>query len=458
MKRKRPVIPTLRRLGSRAARLLAFLPAMFVLAVPSVLYADPIQVGTAATPVRQVGSIDCNGNPGTGSFGLMKVSRTGDSLEVDVELTGARANTSFSIELWESDPDCYPDNNGNTGVVISTDSSGNGTATVNLSLPHPSLGGSTLGDGAGTDQLVMALDDTFSSGGGDSYAAGPISIDFTDTNRPPEVSAGYDTSGNSSSGAYVEGSVFDDGKKEPVVNTWSKVSGPGVATFDDPHSTSTHVSFDKLGTYTLKLSAYDGEFTGTDTVIVEVKDRYEVELKSWIPQSTTADPFVLAPTNFPNAAIPLMGSPLRECFESEWDGTANGSVRVLSSRFTGDNHDDYGQFASQRSPRDARIASYLEFEWDGSQMRVTDSSKWFGTTRRYVTIQTRDGGSKECQQAARADTATVPDVQMIAPNKFKLVVKGYDPLTPRDANQLSSVIGDACTVTPLLCPPLASLL
>jgi hypothetical protein len=446
-------IPKLRfKRGGRIARLASLFTAALVISIPQVLYADPIQTGTKATPIRQVGSIDCQGNPGSGNFGVMKVSRAGNSLDVDVELTGARANSSFTIELWESDPGCYPDNNGNTGVVITTDGSGSGSASVSLTLPHPSLGSSTLGDGAGTEQLVMALDDTFSAGGGDSYAAGPVSIDFSGENRPPQVNAGYDTSGNSANGAYVEGSVFDDGKLDPVITTWSKESGPGGVTFDDASSLATHVSFSKLGTYVLKLSAYDGEHTASDTVQVELRDSYRVELKSWIPQQQIVDPFVVVPTRFPNTAIPYMGDQLKECFQAESDGTSTGYVDILSSKFLGDNHTDYGQFNERRGNKDARIGTSIDFRWDGTSIVDVNTDQWAGITQRIVTIRAKDGSAKDCYHTGRAALPPTPEVT-VSGNTFTMKVKGYDPLTPRNAGQVIAVVDELCRNERALCIP-----
>ena len=58
----------------------------------------------------------------------------------------------------------------------------------------------------------------------------------------------------------MQGSVTDDGLPNPpatVTDTWSQVSGPGTATFTDPSSPTTTVSFDSAGTYVLRLTADD---------------------------------------------------------------------------------------------------------------------------------------------------------------------------------------------------------
>ena len=69
----------------------------------------------------------------------------------------------------------------------------------------------------------------------------------------------------------VWGSVTDDGLPNPpgmVTATWSKISGPGTATFrtvyPDYSVLSPIVQFDQPGSYVLRLTAFDGELTAYD--------------------------------------------------------------------------------------------------------------------------------------------------------------------------------------------------
>jgi K319L-like, PKD domain/Fibronectin type III domain len=73
--------------------------------------------------------------------------------------------------------------------------------------------------------------------------------------------------------ATLSGSATDDGLPNPpaaLTYTWSKVSGPGTATFANSHAASTTATFSVGGIYTLKLTAKDGQLSGTDTVVVTV--------------------------------------------------------------------------------------------------------------------------------------------------------------------------------------------
>jgi len=98
------------------------------------------------------------------------------------------------------------------------------------------------------------------------------------TNKPPEVIAGADRSivvSPDSSGPYpvaLEGKVEDDGLGGDTLSiTWSKVSGPGSAEFENAKAAKTNVSLSVEGTYQLRLTADDGSAGSGDDVIVVVR-------------------------------------------------------------------------------------------------------------------------------------------------------------------------------------------
>ncbi len=90
-------------------------------------------------------------------------------------------------------------------------------------------------------------------------------------NAAPAVGAGADQTVTLPATGTLTGSMTDDGRSGAVVTTlWSQASGPGVATFGTPTSTTTTVGFTAAGTYVLQLRADDGELSATDTVSVVV--------------------------------------------------------------------------------------------------------------------------------------------------------------------------------------------
>jgi hypothetical protein len=58
---------------------------------------------------------------------------------------------------------------------------------------------------------------------------------------------------------------------ENLIISWTKVSGPGPVEFADPSKVNTTATFTVPGTYVLRLTANDGQFTVSDDVTVVVQ-------------------------------------------------------------------------------------------------------------------------------------------------------------------------------------------
>ena len=108
---------------------------------------------------------------------------------------------------------------------------------------------------------------------------GPI-FSFLADNAPPSVNAGPDISTFLQEGQRtgpVSGTVTDDGAIQPYTVTWSVVGQPSDAdstlpdaVIADPAAEQTMVTVFAEGTYVLQLEAYDGEYTGSDTMTIIV--------------------------------------------------------------------------------------------------------------------------------------------------------------------------------------------
>jgi hypothetical protein len=77
----------------------------------------------------------------------------------------------------------------------------------------------------------------------------------------------------------LAGTVTDDGKPDgqPLVITWSKVSGPGTVTFANANAASTNATFSLPGVYVLALSANDGDVSTDDLIQITVNRAPAVE-------------------------------------------------------------------------------------------------------------------------------------------------------------------------------------
>ena len=92
-------------------------------------------------------------------------------------------------------------------------------------------------------------------------------------NTAPVVDPGVDQIVSVSDGAFLDGSVQDDGQPAPpgvTTTLWTQVNGPGTATFADASSIDTTASFSTNGTYILRLSAYDGALSSSAEVTITV--------------------------------------------------------------------------------------------------------------------------------------------------------------------------------------------
>jgi DUF1680 family protein len=90
-------------------------------------------------------------------------------------------------------------------------------------------------------------------------------------NFAPSVTAGVDRVVVLPGKTYLQGTIKDDGKAKAVPTVaWSKQSGPGEVTFEDAAAAKTTARFSALGDYVLKLTADDGQLSGSDTLRVTV--------------------------------------------------------------------------------------------------------------------------------------------------------------------------------------------
>ena len=175
----------------------------------------------------------------------------------------------------------------NQTVSLANSASLDGTVTDD-GLPDPPATVTTLWDtvsGPGTvtftdDSMVDTLA-TFSATGvyvlrltaddSDLTANDTVTVTVIPNNQPPTVDAGIDQIISLPDDAMLDGTVTDDGLPTgTVVTTWSLFSGPTAVTFADASAVDTTVSFSQPGTYVLRLTADDGEYSVNDDVTITV--------------------------------------------------------------------------------------------------------------------------------------------------------------------------------------------
>ncbi len=106
------------------------------------------------------------------------------------------------------------------------------------------------------------------------------------TNAAPTVDAGPAQTITLPAAALLAGVVTDDGLPQGATLTvaWTKVEGPGTVTFAAAAAAATSATFSGPGTYTLRLTASDTQFSPFDDVVITVN----------APSPTNAAPSVTA--------------------------------------------------------------------------------------------------------------------------------------------------------------------
>lgn len=87
-------------------------------------------------------------------------------------------------------------------------------------------------------------------------------------NEPPVVDAGVDQEITwAADSVYLDATVTDD-PRDSLTYSWSKLEGPGDASFFPSDTEDTTVTFSTSGTYILQLSASDSKLSSTSTVAI----------------------------------------------------------------------------------------------------------------------------------------------------------------------------------------------
>ncbi len=144
-------------------------------------------------------------------------------------------------------------------------------------------------------------------------------------NQPPVVEAGPDQVIGFEEPLALTGLVSDDGLPEgaPVHHVWQQIYGPGTVTFDNPAQTRVTARFGRQGTYVLRLSANDSQFTTDDEVTVIVLPRNQPP--SVYPGSTAN--IVFGTPHTLNATVTDDGNPVNGRLSVAWS-VASGPGEV----------------------------------------------------------------------------------------------------------------------------------
>ncbi len=156
-------------------------------------------------------------------------------------------------------------------------------------------------------------------------------------NQPPIVSAGPDTTLQwPEDSVALAGSVSDDGLPEPQLSVgWTQLDGPGAALFTDAKSATSRVRFPSPGTYTLRLTASDGDLSTSDDTLITVMPINQppqvtagADLRIQLPTDSVTLVGSVTDDGLPNAAPTLAWSQVSGPSDATFDTTATASVHV----------------------------------------------------------------------------------------------------------------------------------
>ena len=204
--------------------------------------------------------------------------------------------------------------NGGRFIYRTATNASSGSSTANIALPYwvrLSRNGNSFtaqiapdANGApgtftalGSAQTIAMSTNSFvgiAATSGSTTAAGSVVIDKlaitpNPANLGPLVNAGADVAISPTESAELRGIVSDDARPAPpgtLVTEWRKISGPGTVSFENAFGISTNASFSAVGSYVLRLTAFDGQVKTCDDVVVSVQTP---PIEQWRQQRFGAD-------------------------------------------------------------------------------------------------------------------------------------------------------------------------
>ncbi|MET0645080.1 MAG: RHS repeat-associated core domain-containing protein [Pyrinomonadaceae bacterium] len=193
-----------------------------------------------------------------------------------------------------------------------------GPGTVTFAAPGSPA---TLASFSAEGQYVLKL----TASDGQLSSSDTAIVTVVPRNQQPVVEAGPAQTIRLPAPAELRGTVTDDAlpRGSSVTVTWNFVAGPAAVTFADRHAAATAATFSLPGTYTLRLSATDTEFTVSDEVVVTVLSN-EAPVVNAGPDLEVTLPSVVALAG----AATDDGQPQGSTLETSW-GMASGPAPAI---------------------------------------------------------------------------------------------------------------------------------
>jgi hypothetical protein len=186
----------------------------------------------------------------SGVFTLTRTGSTNAALTVNLTTTG----TATSGSDYTTSPSPI------TSMVMAA---GQTTRTIIINPIDDSM---TEGDEAVLIQI--------SAGAYDIGGLGYASVTIIDNDLPPTVfissPGAHGVVVASSNGVEFAATAADDGLPQALTYQWMQVFGPGTMTFGAANAASTPATFSAPGTYLVRVTVSDGQFSASDQIVVNI--------------------------------------------------------------------------------------------------------------------------------------------------------------------------------------------
>ena len=216
-----------------------------------------------AVTIEATGATAVEGG-GTGELTVTRTGSTNASLSVNLTVTG----TATAVSDYTTNP----------GSLTSLNfSAGQATRTITVTAENDALI-------EGNEMMLAQLQ----AGSYDIDGSGYASVRIVDNDIPPTVfisSPGAPgvvvAPGN---GLNLKATINDDGLPQIATATWSLITGPGTVTFSPAVSADgkTAATFSQPGSYLVKVTASDGQFSASDQIPVTVGVALSSAPAQWI--------------------------------------------------------------------------------------------------------------------------------------------------------------------------------
>ncbi|MEY2409805.1 MAG: hypothetical protein QOF48_2475 [Verrucomicrobiota bacterium] len=197
-----------------------------------------------------------------GTFTLTRTGSTAASLTVNLTSTG----TATSGADYTTSP---------TPITSIVFAAGQASRTISVIPINDSL---TEGDEAVLIQIT--------SGTYDIAGIGYASVTIVDNDIPPSVFISSPAAQGVvialTNGVEFTATAEDDGLPQALAYSWTQVTGPGIVSFSVPTGASTPAIFSAPGTYLVRVTVNDGQFTASDTITLNVGGTNTLPASDWL--------------------------------------------------------------------------------------------------------------------------------------------------------------------------------